>query len=348
MNISGNRVLSNTVFITAVCTVLLCFSVVLSVCIGAVSISPADVVRVLAGGKDLQGGLSGQLSTAAAENIIKYVRLPRTVAAVSAGAALSVSGAIIQTVLANPLASPNIIGVNSGAGFAVALSCAFLPGNVLPVPAAAFAGAFAGVLIVFILGEKTGASRLTIVLAGIAVSQLFTAGIDAVTSFVPEALNGYADFRTGGFSAVTMQRIMPALPVIVIGIAAALMLSGDMDILAYGEDTAKSLGVSVKPLRLALLAVSAALAGAAISFSGIIGFVGLIVPHIVKRICREGTFVTLTLSAIVGAAFVTFCDLAARMLFAPYELPVGIVLAFAGAPFFIWLLIKQRGGRMHA
>ena len=281
-----------------------------------------------------------------AGRIVLYTRLPRTCAALLAGAALAVSGGVIQTVLSNPLASPGIIGVNSGAGLAVALVCAIAPLAQAWTPLVAFLGALAGILLVLGLAERTGASRITVVLAGVAVSNLFSAGIDAVVTLVPDALNGVSDFRIGGFSGVTMAQLAPAAGLILVSLALVLSLSQQLDILALGSDTAQSLGLSVRPVRFLFLMLAAALAGAAVSFSGLIGFVGLIVPHTMRRLVGEDSLPLLLSSALGGAFFVTLCDLLARILFAPYELPVGIILAFAGAPFFLWLLFRQRGGRV--
>lgn len=286
-------------------------------------------------------GRAGSAQTA----IVLYARLPRTCAALLAGAALACAGVIIQRVLHNPLAAPNVIGVNAGAGLAAALCCAAAPGAVRLVPLAAFAGALAGVLLVLLVAERAGAARTTLVLAGVALSSLFSAGIDAVVTLVPEVLNGVADFRVGGFAGVTMARLRPAAGVIAVGIAAALSLARQMDLLALGGDTARSLGLPVRRVRFALLALAAALAGAAVSFAGLLGFVGLIVPHAMRRLVGEDSLPLLLASALGGGFFVTACDLLARVLFAPFELPVGVVLAFAGAPFFLWLLRRQRGGR---
>lgn len=186
---------------------------------------------------------------------------------------------------------------------------------------------------------------MTVVLAGLAISNLFSAGIDAVVTFVPEALNGVSDFRIGGFSGVTLSQLAPAAKLIGVSLVAVISLSQQLDVLALGKDTAQSLGMSVKPLWIVLLVLSAALAGAAVSFSGLLGFVGLIVPHTMRRLVGEESLPLLLSSAFGGGFFVTLCDLISRTLFAPFELPVGIVLAFTGAPFFLWLLFRQKGGR---
>ena len=282
----------------------------------------------------------------AAFRIMMYIRLPRTCAALLAGAALAAAGAVIQTVLHNPLASPGVIGVNAGAGLLVAVVCAIAPAAQKYTPAVAFAGALAAALLVTGAAQVTGASRLTVVLAGVAVSNIFSAGIDAVVTFVPEALGGVSDYRIGGFSGVTMERLAPAAVIVAVAMVGIFAMTIQMDVLALGSDTAKSLGLNVSLVRLVLLIFAAALAGAAVSFGGLLGFVGLIVPHAIRRIFGEESLPLVAGSALGGGFFVTVCDLVARTIFAPYELPVGVVLAFAGAPFFLWLLFRQRGGKV--
>lgn len=311
-------------------------SALLSMCLGAVHVSPGDILPALSGRSD---GVSAQ--------IIRYARLPRTCGCLLAGAALAVSGAVIQSVLGNPLAAPNIIGVSSGAGLGAALCGALAPAAGGLIPAAAFAGALAAVLLVLFIAERTGASKLTLVLAGVAVSGMFSAGIDAVVTLIPDALSGWSDFRIGGMANLTMGRITPAFWAVLAAMVLIFSLAGELDILLLGAETAQSLGVRSKLLRLVLLALAAALAGAAVSFSGLLGFVGLMVPHIMRRLLGEDSRPLLAGCALGGAAVLTLCDLLARLLFAPYELPVGIVLSLAGGPFFIWLLLRQRGGRVH-
>ena len=315
--------------------ILLLGAVVLSLAAGSVKVTPQEVIAALTG-KD---------TTSTAARIVLYTRLPRTCAALLAGAALAVAGVVIQIVLNNPLASPSIIGVNSSAGFAVALVCAAAPAAQQYTPYVAFTGALVGVLLVMGLSQSTVAARITVVLAGMAISNLFSAGIDAVVTFVPDALNGVTDFRIGGFTGVTMTQLAPAAKIILLCLAILVSLSHQLDILALGSDTAKSLGLAVGPIRVLFLVFAAALAGAAVSFSGLLGFIGLIVPHIMRRFIGEESKGLLLACGLGGAFFVTICDLLARVLFAPFEIPVGIVLAFAGAPFFLWLLFKQRGGR---
>lgn len=307
----------------------------LNLCLGAEKVPPAEVLRALTGGG----------SGTTAFRIVRYVRLPRLCACLLAGGALAASGAIIQGVLSNALAAPSTIGVNAGAGLTVALCCAIAPTAVKLVPLAAMAGAFLGVMTVLLIARRTGASKITLVLAGVAVSSIFSAGIDAVVTFVPEALNGYSDFRIGGFSGVSMARLLPALWPALLSFALSLSLHNEMDVLLLGREQAQSLGLPAERLRIVLLGLAAVLAGSAVSVGGLVGFVGLIVPHIMRRLVGEASGPLLVSSVLGGAALLGGCDLLGRMLFAPYEIPVGIVMALAGGPFFIWLL--QRRGRLH-
>ena len=304
-----------------------------SLCLGSAGLSLSELYQ----------GLRDPHS--AAYRILFYARLPRMLGGLLAGASLAVSGALLQNVLNNSLAGPNVIGVNAGAGLTVALCCAIAPTALQLVPLAAMAGAFLGVMTVLLIARRTGASKITLVLAGVAVSSIFSAGIDAVITFVPEALNGYSDFRIGGFSGVSMARILPAFWPALLSFALGLSLHNETDVLLLGKEQAQSLGLPAERLRVTLLGLAAVLAGSAVSVGGLVGFVGLIVPHIMRSLVGEESGPLLVSSALGGAALLGGCDLLGRMLFAPYEIPVGIVMSLAGGPFFIWLL--QRRGRLH-
>lgn len=312
-------------------------AVLSSLCVGAVRLPLCEIAAALL----------GKQTVAVSTRIVLYTRLPRLCASLLAGAALAVSGAVIQIVLDNPLAAPNIIGVNAGAGLAVTAAGAFWPGCALFLPLSAFAGAMAAVGLLLLLSEATGASRLTTVLAGVSLSSLFGATIDTIVTLVPDALNSYSDFKIGGFSHVTMARLLPAAWGIAAAGAAVFALSQGLEILSLGAETARSLGLPVRQVRAAALLCAAALAGCAVSFAGLLGFVGLIVPHILRRFVGMHCQALLLGSAMGGALLVCVCDLIARTLFSPYELSVGIVLAFVGVPFFLYLLFRQRKGRIH-
>ena len=280
--------------------------------------------------------------------IFRFVRLPRTLGCLLAGAGLAVSGAVIQGVLGNKLASPSVIGVNAGAGLAVTLCCAFGALSGWAVAGSAFLGALISVLLIVFAAEKAGASRTTVILGGVAVNAFLNALSEAVSTLIPEVAMMAGDFRVGGFGSVSYVRLIPAGVLICVALAVVFSLHNELDVLTLGEETAQSLGMSVRKIRVLLLILAAMLAGAAVSFAGLLGFVGLMVPHGVRRWAGGGSRFLLPLCAMTGAAFVTFCDTAARVLFAPFELPVGILLSVLGGPFFLALLLKRKGGRNYA
>ena len=306
---------------------------VLSLLLGAVRLSPQQLWQALAGGPKSTAGY-----------IFWYARLPRTAACLLSGAALAVSGAVIQAVLSNKLASPGIIGVNAGAGLAVTACCALglLSGWVIAL--SAFGGAMVSVLLVVFTAQKTGASRTTVILGGVAMNSLLGAFTEAVYILDPDAGMQAVDFRVGGFSAVAFPRLIPAGVLILLGLILAFTLTNELDVISLGDGTAQGLGLSVKTVRTVFLLLAALLAGAAVSFSGLLGFVGLIVPHMARKLVGGESARLIPLCAVGGAAFVTACDLAARLLFSPYELPVGLLLAVVGGPFFFWLLLRRKEG----
>jgi len=279
--------------------------------------------------------------------IVNYVRIPRMLAAILAGSALSVSGVILQSVLNNSLASPNVIGVNAGSGLFVVLITALFPSYFYLTPVAAFLGALTAVFLVYFIAQKTGVSRITIVLAGIAVSNFIGAITDTILTIVPDASISRTAFMIGGFSGVTMEEISFAAIFIVFGLIVSFLLSYDMNVLSLGDETAKSLGLNVSRYRFIFLTVAALLAGSAISFSGLIGFIGLIVPHAARSLVGNDNRLLTAVSALLGSIFTLFCDILSRVLFAPYEIPVGIIMSFIGGPFFVYLLLKKKGGRIH-
>ena len=308
----------------------------------------AAVLWVLSAFLSLSMGAAGNLwngSAGISSTIFWLVRIPRTAACLLAGGALAVSGGVIQSVLHNKLASPGIIGVNAGAGLAVTICCALDFYGGWAVAGSAFLGAMIAALLVMGLAGKIGASRSTVILCGVAVNALLNACAEGIAKLIPEVAMYSVDFRVGGFGAVSHVRLIPAGILIVIALAAVLTLCNDLDILALGGETAQSLGMNVKWMRTLFLILSAMLAGAAVSFAGLLGFVGLIVPHAVRAMVGEENRFVLPLCALGGGCLVTLCDLACRLVFAPYELPVGIGMSVLGCPFFLMLLWKEKGGR---
>lgn len=270
-----------------------------------------------------------------------YVRLPRVIAACFSGMALAVSGVIIQGILNNPLAGPNIIGVNSGAGFGAMLAMSVIPFNSASVPLMAFIGALLTTLSVFAIASKTGAGKVTVILAGVAISSILSAGTDTLKTVFPDTVIDGSSFLIGGFAGVSYDRIFPAIYYIIAGLITAFVMSRIIDIMGLGDEEASTLGVNVKLNRFVLMLCASCLAGAAVSFSGLLGFVGLIVPHIVRRFTGNSHKILIPCSALLGGTFVILCDLLSRIIFAPYEIPVGIIMSLIGGPFFIFLLLRQ-------
>ena len=276
--------------------------------------------------------------------IFRYVRLPRTCACLLAGAGLAAAGAVLQSVLANPLASPGIIGVNAGAGLGVTVCCAAGALSGWMISGAAFLGSLSAVTVITLAAYRTGASRSTVILGGVAVNSLLNAFSESVAVLNPDAAALTTEFRVGGFSAVSHVRLVPAAVLILAALALLMTLSNELDVLTLGDETAQGLGMSVRRTKTVFLLLAALLAGASVSFAGLLGFIGLIVPHFARKIAGNESRVLLPACALYGGAFVTLCDLIARVAFAPYELPVGILMSVIGAPFFVLLLMKHKGG----
>ena len=317
---------------------LLLLSALLGILLGATRLEGSDWLKILR-----------QMDFSTPEGrILLYVRLPRVAASIVCGGALAVSGAVIQGVLANRLASPSIIGVNAGAGLAVTLCAALGVAGGWKLSAFAFAGAFVAVMAVSLGAKKWGASRGTVILMGVAMNSLLGAFSDAVKILLPEISILSNDFKIGDFSAVTYPKLIPASGVILIAFLVLLTISNELDVLTLGDENAKSLGLNTGLIRTIFLILAAALAGAAVSIAGLLSFVGLLVPHAVRRVATGEARHLIPLCALFGAGFVTLCDTLSRVIFAPYELPVGIIMAFLGAPFFLFILIKGKGGHSHA
>lgn len=329
----------NKIFLLYICGILfLVTSAVLGITLGSSQISFSDMSDAVRYG----------FNFSAETRIFAYVRLPRTLVSLVCGTALSVSGAVIQGVLANRLASPSIIGVNAGAGLAVTLCTAFGIFGGWQLSLFSFLGAFLTVMLVSIAAKKWGASRGTVILMGVAVNSLLGAVSDAIVTFIPEVGVMSNDFKVGSFSSVTYQRLIPAIIIILLVIAVQITMSNELDVLSLGEENARGLGMNTSLTRVIFLIFSALLAGCAVSIAGLLSFVGLLVPHAIRRVAGSRSLHLIGLCAIYGGAFVCLCDTITRTVFSPYEIPVGIIMAFLGAPFFIFVLFKSKGGHNRA
>ncbi|WP_300714353.1 iron ABC transporter permease [uncultured Acetatifactor sp.] len=306
---------------------------VMSLCLGNVHFTPVQLISLFRGQGDK-----------VSRSILLYARLPRTLASLAAGAGLAVSGAVLQNVLANRLASPGIIGVNAGAGLGVTLCCAAGALSGLAVSCAAFGGSLITVLFIFLFSHRTNASKTTVILGGVALNSILNAVCESVTVLDTDVAMLSIDFRVGGFSAVSYMRLLPAAGLIALALAVLFTLCNELDVVTLGDETAQGVGLRVGRYRMLFLVLAALLAGAAVSFAGLLGFVGLIVPHFVRRFTGNESGRLLPMCAVAGAGFVTLCDMAARLLFAPYELPVGILMSVVGGPVFLYMLIRHKGG----
>ena len=276
-------------------------------------------------------------------------RLPRTLAAGLVGAALAAAGVVLQALLRNPLATPFTLGVSAGAALGAMLAITFgvpLAVQGLPaVPMASFAGAIGAAGIVYALAgaRHRGLSTDVLLLAGVTLNAFFSALILFVQYFADAAQT----FRTvrwlmGDLDVSSYRPVVAALPLLTLSLLAFAWLTRPLNLLAVGEDAAASRGLDVvRTQRIAFLSASLA-TGAAVSLGGPIGFVGIIVPHLVRLMVGADHRVVLPAAALFGAAFLVACDVVARTVFAPLELPVGIITAVIGGPFFLWLLIRKR------
>jgi iron complex transport system permease protein len=316
-------------------------AVMLSIAVGSVFISPVAFFKVAWAGITHRPMESDRLQTFAV--IIGQLRLPRTFLMLLVGAALGGSGASFQGLFRNPLADPYLIGVASGAGLgavaaiALGLSASLL--GMFAIPVASFLGAVLTIIIVYELARIGRTVPITnLILSGVAVSAFAT----ALTSFL--MLNAGGDLRRalvwllGGSTLSGWLPVLAALPYILLGLTVQLAMAHPLNVVQFGDEQAQQLGVNVGNVRLVVIAAATLSTAAAISFAGIIGFVGLIVPHLVRLLAGSDHRRLLPLSMLGGASLLLISDVIARVVMAPQELPVGIITALAGAPFFFWVL----------
>lgn len=310
--------------------ILLIISIFVSIGFGAVKIGPMEIVHILLHKPE---GMQYQ--------IIYNVRLPRTIVAGLVGISLALSGAILQGIMRNPLAGPNIIGVSSGAGLVALVILMLYPSLYYFVPFGAFLGALATTLFIYALAWKDGVLPTRMILAGVAISSLLGAGINSLLTFYPDRVAGAIHFLVGGLSAVTWQDVLLVLPYSLFGIVLLLMISNKLNILMLGDEVATGLGLNVERTRFLFIALSSLLAGSAVSAVGLLGFVGLIVPHIARLFVGSDYRYLFPGSILLGAGVLILCDTLARTMFAPIEIPVGIIMSALGGPFFLHLLRKR-------
>ncbi len=273
--------------------------------------------------------------------ILENIRLPRTIVAMLVGVNLSLSGAILQAVMKNPLADPHIIGISSGAGlFGIFVMMIFSDAGALMTPAA-FVGALLAAALIYLLAWKDGIRPIRVILAGVAVSAFLGAGISALLIFFSDRVHGALMWMVGGLSARSWSHVEILLPYSIVGTLITFFSARHMNVLQLGDEVALGLGLRVNLVRTILTATAALLAASAVCVVGLLGFVGLIVPHTARLILGSDYRILLPGAALLGAAVVEISDTFARTIFAPTELPVGILMAMLGAPFFLYLLRRE-------
>ena len=314
-------------------SIVLFFTAAISSIVGTISFSSFEVISALIKNS----------SNPAAEHVIYNIRLPRIIIAAMVGCNLAIAGALLQGVLRNPLAAPQIIGVNSGAAFGAIAVMVLAPANVFLVPLSAFAGAISAVLIVYTLSAKKGSNTgVTIVLAGVAVSamlQAFTSGLMILHS---DKLEVTYSWLLGGLSGRSWPYLEHLWPYTLLGTLIALYFSPKMNLFILGDEVGESLGLSIKIHRLMIIICAAFLAASAVSVAGTIGFVGLVAPHTARLLVGNDYRYLTLFSGVLGALLLVLADAVARTAFQPMEIPVGIITAAIGAPFFLWLLLEKK------
>lgn len=309
--------------------VLACLAAVVSIMKGSVEIPLPEILAAL----------SGERGTHA--QILMNIRLPRTIVALLVGVNLSLSGAVLQAVMKNPLADPHIIGISSGAGLTGILVLLLLPEYGALVTPAAFVGAMGAAVLIYLLAWKNGIRPVRIILAGVAVSAFLGAGISALMVLYSDRVHSALMWMVGGLSARSWPHVFMLWPYALAGAFLAFLGARQLNILQLGDEVAKGLGLHVERTRILMTAVAALLAASAVSVVGLLGFVGLIVPHAARLLLGNDYRYLLPGAALLGAAVLTASDTVARLAFAPVELPVGILMAVLGAPFFLFLLRRE-------
>jgi iron complex transport system permease protein len=292
---------------------------------------------------DMSSGFSEQESA-----ILWQLRMPRVVLGGIVGAMLSLAGAAYQGVFRNPLADPYLLGVAAGAGLGATLAIAYLPyvsqWPIDPLPLAAFIGALVGVTATYALGRAGSRSRsaATLVLAGVAMASFFTAAQTFVQQRQSDTLRQVYNWILGQLTISSWREVALVLPYVIVSAVVILLHRRLIDVLSVGDEEADSLGVDSRRVRLLVVIAASLGTAAAVAVSGLIGFVGIIVPHTVRLLMGSSYRLVLPLSVVLGAAFLILTDLAARVIVAPAEIPIGVITAFLGAPFFMIVLRRSR------
>ena len=328
-------------------TVFLLVSLAAGVLAGPIDLGVGAVLESAAARLHVPGAASPLSATE--EAILWEIRVPRVALAALVGAMLALAGATYQGVFRNPLADPYLLGVAAGAGLGATIAIAYLPDGLRGqrlLPVAAFVGGSIAVVLTYAVGRSARRERdaATLVLAGVTVTAFFTAWQTFVQQQNSETLQEVYSWILGNIPSTGWVDVVLVLPYIAVAAVVILALRRVVDVLNLGDDEAASLGVDVRRVRLALVAAATLGTAAAVAVTGLIGFVGIIVPHAIRLLTGFGYRALLPLSVLVGAGFLVLADVIARTALAPAEIPLGVVTAFFGAPFFAIVLRTMRGG----
>ena len=312
-------------------TLLLIIAGIISLAIGSVTIPLSHIARALLGNTD--GIPSSELV------IIWQLRLPRIILAIMVGAALAVTGGVFQALFRNPLAEPYILGISSGG--TVGTLIALVAGTVALVPAASFLGSLSVMVLVYTIGRRRGQLDTNVLLlAGVMIGTFFNAIILLLISLYNQELRSSYLWLLGNLSNADPASLWIIVPVVLAGSCVFWLLGRQFNLIAGGEESAAQLGVNVPRVKILSYILASMMIGIVVSVSGVIGFVGLVIPHICRILFGPDHRIVFPTSFLIGAIFLLIADLIARIVLAPAEIPVGAITAVLGAPFFIWLLRK--------
>lgn len=318
--------------VISIATIILIFVIVLSAMIGTIQFSVFEIL----------GMIKGQLRRELVNQIIVNVRMPRVITGMFVGMNLAVAGVLLQGILRNPMASPNIIGVNAGAGLAAVIIMTVLPDKIGVIPIASFIGAMSAALLIYLLSNASHRkSTIYIVLAGIAVSNLMSAATSALMMINSDLLEITYSWLLGSLSGRGWTAVHTIWPYSMVALIVALFISPKVNLFGLGDEVATSVGLPIQFYRVLIMLTAAVLAGSAVSVAGTIGFVGLIAPHSARLLIGNDHRYLVPLSALFGAILLITSDTVARTVFQPVELSVGIITSMLGAPFFLLLLYKK-------
>jgi len=334
--------------IVIILAVALMLAFTFAVAVGPTQIPPLKAYMIIIKQVPLLGNFVGSELSLTEETIVLQVRLPRVLAAAVVGVALAVAGVVLQGLLRNPMADPYVTGISSGAGLGASLAIVFgagapFLGVLYSIPIMAFGFALGTVTLVYLISKTgEGVPMVTLLLVGMAANSFLLAIISLIRLFSGEAVHAIMAWMFGSLATTNWNHIKMALPFVIIGVATIYFFARDLNIMLLGEEQAQNLGVDAERLKKIMIASATLVTAASVSISGIIGFIGLIIPHMARILVGPDHRILIPSSALTGAIVMILCDTIGRMIVRPAELPVGIITSLLGVPFFIYLIRKKK------